>query len=137
MLTALALSAFVVACEGHEQTVSIGTVTVDQLASMQEAAKKAKTELFVLDANRPDTRADKGIIPGAVLLPSSTEYDVALLPKTKDAPLVFYCANERCSASKKAAKRALEAGYTNVNVLPEGIAGWLKAGKPVAKQPQA
>ena len=34
-------------------------------------------------------------------------------------------------ASHRGAGRALEMGYTNVFVMPEGIDGWVKAGKPV------
>lgn len=34
-------------------------------------------------------------------------------------------------ASHKGAGRALKLGYTNVFVMSEGIAGWLKAGKKV------
>jgi rhodanese-related sulfurtransferase len=32
-----------------------------------------------------------------------------------------------------AARRAAQLGYKNVFVMPEGITGWKKAGKPVAK----
>ena len=144
MITAVAFAAFVVACPEHDAATTAqslskepAAVSVDELASLQAKSVKEKKALFVFDANRPETRADKGVIPGAVLLPSSETYDLALLPKDKGAPAVFYCANERCSASTKAAKRALDAGYTNVKVLPQGIFGWVKAGKAVTKQPQA
>ena len=33
-------------------------------------------------------------------------------------------------ASHEAARRAVAAGYTNVDVLSGGIAGWRDAGKP-------
>ena len=36
-------------------------------------------------------------------------------------------------ASHQAAGRAVEMGYANVFVMPAGIDGWLKAGKPVEK----
>lgn len=36
-------------------------------------------------------------------------------------------------ASHRGAGRALKLGYTNVFVMDEGIAGWVKAGKPVQK----
>ena len=39
------------------------------------------------------------------------------------------CASTECGASHHAAEKALTAGYTNVKVLPVGIAGWVKAGK--------
>jgi rhodanese-related sulfurtransferase len=31
----------------------------------------------------------------------------------------------------RAAERAKEAGYSDVKVMPAGIRGWVKAGKPV------
>ena len=34
-------------------------------------------------------------------------------------------------ASHEAARRAVDAGYTNVSVMVDGITGWHNAGKPV------
>lgn len=125
----------VLACDGedHGQTAQIGSVTVAQLAKKLESTKAARSTVAVFDANTEQTRADKGVIPTAVLLPSSSDYDTALLPKSKSNEVVFYCAATKCSASHTAAQRAIEAGYTNVKVLPEGITGWLKAGKATQK----
>jgi len=36
-------------------------------------------------------------------------------------------------ASHAAAREAAKLGYTNVFVMPDGILGWVKAGKPVEK----
>jgi rhodanese-related sulfurtransferase len=33
-------------------------------------------------------------------------------------------------ASHEAARRAVKAGYTDVNVMADGIAGWKAAGQP-------
>jgi len=33
-------------------------------------------------------------------------------------------------ASHEAARRAVKAGYTNVTVMADGIAGWKSAGEP-------
>lgn len=112
-------------------------LSVEQLASKLAASKKSKATLAIYDANSAETRADKGIIPTAILLPSSSEYDVALLPKNKSDDVVFYCAAEKCGASKTAAKKALSAGYTSVHVLPAGIAGWIKAGQATDKVAEA
>jgi len=85
--------------------------------------------LVAVDANGEQTRKKMGVVPGAVLLTSSE--DISALPPDKAKPLVFYCANTRCSASDKAASKAATAGYTNVKVMREGIAGWVRAGKQV------
>lgn len=107
--------------------------SVDDVQKGLDALKKDKKPFAVFDANGKSTREAQGVIPTAVLLPSSSTYDLALLPADKATPTVFYCSNERCTASHTAAKRALEAGYTDVSVLSVGIAGWVKAGKATDK----
>jgi rhodanese-related sulfurtransferase len=84
-----------------------------------------------VDANGVDTRKHEGVVPGAVLLTDSENYALTELPTDKAKELVFYCANTHCGASHHAAARAIASGYTNVKVMPEGIAGWVKAGKKV------
>jgi rhodanese-related sulfurtransferase len=128
-----AVPSVVLACEAHKQhaaakTNSVKNLTVTELAKLQQEGKPT-----ILDANSKETRAKQGIIPGAKLLTSASRYDVGLeLPSTKTAALVFYCANTRCTASHKAAERAISAGFTNVAVLPEGIDGWKTAGQKTA-----
>jgi len=111
------------------------TVSVDDVQKGLDGLKKDKKAYAVFDANGKATRESQGIIPTAVLLPSSSAYDLALLPADKATPTVFYCANERCTASHSAAKRALDAGFTDVSVLSAGISGWVKAGKATEKPP--
>lgn len=120
------------ACEAHDGTPA--KVTVAELARDLAAMPPA----IPVDANTDKTRARDGVIPGAKLLTSSSAYDPAReLGAAKDARLVFYCANTRCTASHAAAKRAIEAGYTNVAILPEGIAGWKAAGQKTAAVPRS
>jgi rhodanese-related sulfurtransferase len=103
----------------------IATVSVDELEQML-----ARPDCQAVDANGNATRQKMGVIPGAVLLtdPESIEQ----LPPDKARRLVFYCANTSCGASHLAAEKAITAGYTHVQVLPDGIAGWVKAGKKTA-----
>jgi rhodanese-related sulfurtransferase len=120
------------ACEGEGHNAAVSKpkeVTVAQAVELQKSSK-AKA----VDANSTDFRAKNGVIPGAILLTSSSTYDAAKeLPQTKDSNLLFYCAGEKCSSSHKAAARAIENGYTNVYVMPEGMTGWKKAGQKTAK----
>ena len=101
------------------------------------AAAKATLPTISIDevdqklANGEGTRKKMGTLPGAVLLSDSETFNVSELPADKTKPLVFYCANPHCGASHEAAEKALTAGYTNVKVMPDGIAGWVKAGKKV------
>lgn len=103
-------------------------ISVDELAK-QIAANTSQA----VDANGDMTRKRMGTIPGAVLLSDYEAFAIGELPADKSSGLVFYCANEYCGASHSAAKRARFAGYTNVKVLPAGIAGWVKAGNVTTK----
>jgi len=100
----------------------VETVSVDQLDQML-----ASHDCTAVDANGEATRKKLGVIPGAVLLTDMDSLDK--LPADKTTSLVFYCANTSCGASHDAAVKAMTAGYTRVKVLPDGIAGWVRAGK--------
>lgn len=113
----------------HERlSDTVPRITIDELE-----AKLASNDCQAVDANGKGTRKKMGVIPGAVLLTDSESFSPSELPSDKSKALVFYCANTRCSASHEAAARALTAGYTNVKILPDGIAGWVKAGKKVQR----
>lgn len=101
------------------------------VAELTEWRKGDRT--VTVDVNVEKTREKEGVIPGAVLLSSSSFFELTELPSDKSRQLVFYCMNQRCGASHQAAQRALEAGYLNVAVLPVGITGWKAAGQPTAK----
>jgi rhodanese-related sulfurtransferase len=107
---------------------AIATLSVDELE-----AKLRRGECRAVDANGDPTRQRFGVIPGAVLLSDYETFRPGELPADKSKGLVFYCANEHCGASEEAAARAITAGYTDVKVLPAGIAGWARAGKQTAK----
>jgi rhodanese-related sulfurtransferase len=132
LLLALALAGAATGCSKSDKADSadhgsqIATVTVDELDSMI-----VKGECSAVDANGEGTRKKMGVIPGAVRLTDSDTYKASELPADKSRGLVFYCANTKCGASHDAAGRAITAGYKNVKVLPDGIAGWVQAGKKV------
>jgi len=125
-LTAALIPGLALACDGHDKNMV-------QTVNAAEGAKlvKAKEATFV-DVNGAETRQKMGIIPGAILL-TSTDFGPAELPAAKDSKLVFYCASTQCGASKMAAKKAIDSGYANVFVLPEGIKGWKESGNPTAQ----
>ncbi len=130
----------VLACDGHGGATASNvaksapkSLTVAELAVKLKAAQEHKGTLAVFDANGTELRASQGVIPTAVLLPSAKSYDLTLLPKDKAAPVVFYCAAEKCGASTQAAMRAIDAGHQDVAVLPAGIMGWVKDGQAVSK----
>ena len=67
-------------------------------------------------------------VPGAVSL--AVDFDPSALPPDHAASLVFYCSNPLCSKAPRAARRAVQLGYTDVRVMSAGIAGWLNAQLP-------
>lgn len=77
------------------------------------------------DVNTLEIWAD-GYIPGAIFFNVGNWQE--LLPKDKNAPLVFYCANRLCSSSEIAAYEVMKLGYTNVMQMPDGIYGWKLSG---------
>lgn len=113
-----------------EATAEAPEVTVEQLSKMLDE----KAPVTVVDANGAKTRADKGIIPGAVLMKDGE--DTGCLPEEKDKGLVFYCGSEHCSSAPKAAAAAMKAGYKDVKVLKAGIKGWVEAGKKTDPAPK-
>ncbi|MFH1808914.1 MAG: rhodanese-like domain-containing protein [Pseudomonadota bacterium] len=126
------ISSVSLACgEDGQMAMTVRQVSVAELAGLMDSTAGLQDKLAVVDVNSSKTRSSMGVIPGAILLSSSSQYVVAKeLPASKSTPLVFYCANTHCTASKTAAQRALDAGYVNVAILPEGIAGWRQARKP-------
>jgi rhodanese-related sulfurtransferase len=106
-------------------TVAVAPVSVDELDHLL-----ASHQCVAVDANGDSTRRRMGVIPGAVLLRDTGAVDQ--LPADKATGLVFYCTNSACGASHEAAEMAIAAGYRHVRVMPDGIAGWVKAGKPTA-----
>lgn len=110
--------------ESAQQAAKVATISVDEV---DQAI--AKGDCTPVDANGEGTRKKMGTLPGAVLLTDSETFNVSELPQDKAKALVFYCANTQCGASHQAAEKAITAGYTNVKVMPDGIAGWVKAGK--------
>jgi hypothetical protein len=77
--------------ENKEGPDNFQIIRVAQLAKLM-ADPSSKVQIF--DANHPSTRGHFGVIPGAHLLSSSDNYEVAKeLPADKNAKLVFYCSD--------------------------------------------
>src|SRR5688572_12383878 len=81
-------------CSKKSDDHGLRTVSVAELDAL--LAKNACTPV---DANGPETRKNRGVIPGAIRLTDYETFAAAELPADKARPLVFYCANEQCGAS--------------------------------------
>lgn len=84
-----------------------------------------KGKYFLFDS-RPVPRFQQGYIPTAVSFPFSAFDKMAekLMPKDKNALVVFYCQGVTCNLSPSSAGKAQKLGYTNVNVYKDGMPAW-------------
>ena len=84
-----------------------------------------KGKYFLFDS-RPLPRFQEGYIPTAVNLPYPAFDKLAdkLLPKDKNALIIFYCAGPTCNMSPGSADKAGKLGYTNIKVYKDGMPAW-------------
>jgi len=73
-------------------------------------------------------------IPGSYNVPNERDdfvEEVGRLLGAKDRPMVVYCADKACEASRTAARRLAGAGFTDVTRFAGGVAEWRLADLPV------
>jgi rhodanese-related sulfurtransferase len=97
--------------------------TADMEKLVAQGPEKGKYFLF---DSRPLPRFQEGAIPTAVNLPFPAFDKMAdkLLPKDKNALIVFYCAGPTCNMSPGSADKARKLGYTNIKVYKDGMPAW-------------
>jgi len=99
--------------------------------SMREAESLiGKEGVYFFDVNTMELWAE-GYIPGAIYF--NVKNWKKLLPKNKDAEMIFYCANPLCTSSAMAARETVKIGYTGVRHMSQGIYGWRLSGRPTEK----
>ena len=109
------------------QAGDVKDITIPKLKEVI-AAKK----VVLLDVNGTESW-QKGHIASAIDFKANEAKLATLLPKNKRALIVAYCGGPQCMAYKAAVAAAQKLGYTNVQHLPAGIKGWVKAGEPTEK----
>ncbi len=129
MLCMLSLS-FIFASQSIAEPV-YKSISTEQLKMMMD-----KQEAFVLVDARTKEEYDEAHIPGAVNVPEKKfEELLPTLPSDKSSLLVIYCNGVKCGKSKKVAKKAAEAGYTNIILYGEGFPVWEEKNMKVAAGP--
>lgn len=80
----------------------------------------------------PEESFRQGHLPGAENAPVDVKFDerIQQLVPDKQRPVIVYCANTECPASKKAAQRMDQLGYVEVYDYVDGKADWKAAGLP-------
>ncbi len=115
--------------KGKTEAAKEAVVNTEGLATLIQS----KVPLKIFDA-RSGKYDDGQRLPGAQQL--SADADESVITKAipdKATLVVTYCAGVKCPASKALADRLKKLGYANVIEYPQGIAGWLEAGKAVEK----
>lgn len=103
---------------------------LNTITMMEAQTLVGKEGIYFFDVNTLELWAE-GFIPGAVYFNVKNWKD--LLPKNKDAQMIFYCANRLCNASEIAARYVMKLGYTGVRQMPDGIYGWRLANRVTEK----
>ena len=75
---------------------------------------------------------DDARVPGSVHVPYG-EHEASAVNWDKNAPVVVYCSNYRCTASGSVAKKLMKLGFTNVMAYEEGMVGWYQANQKDAQ----
>ncbi|PLX46197.1 MAG: hypothetical protein C0609_01070 [Deltaproteobacteria bacterium] len=100
---------------------------LDKLESI--LAKTPEEGGYLLYDSRSESKYVSGHLPWANSLPYETmEDELEKLPPDYSKPLIFYCDGKSCDLSGKAAKLAMEEGYTDVSVFTGGYPAWKEAG---------
>lgn len=87
--------------------------------------------VIVIDA-RSDMDFAMGHIPGAINIPSWAIGDELITMTSlveSGRPIIVYCDGFSCGKSLIVAKKLLEKGFKGISIYPEGLDGWLGAGK--------
>ena len=133
LFLSLALTVLLVGCKDNTSSAAADAPEI----SIEDATKALQAGAVAVDANSASTREKYGTVPDAIILTSSSKYELAQLPEDKSKDLIFYCSNTFCTASDSAAERASANGYQKVHVMREGIKGWKAAGQPTKPYPQS
>ncbi|MGI2260444.1 rhodanese-like domain-containing protein [Shewanella sp. GXUN23E] len=105
-------------------------VELNTISMLEAETLLGKPGVYFFDVNTLEIWA-QGYIPGAIFFNVRNWRE--LLPKNKDAVMVFYCANRLCTSSAVAAREVMKQGYTGVRQMPDGIYGWRLSGRVTEK----
>lgn len=104
------------------------TYNVIDHATLKAKVEADEHDFLLVDSRNPEEYREAHI-PGAINIPQKKmEVQQGLLPSDKGSQIIFYCNGVKCGKSKKAAKKAIELGYSNVWVYAEGMPVWEEMG---------
>jgi ABC-type phosphate/phosphonate transport system substrate-binding protein/rhodanese-related sulfurtransferase len=133
-----------------DYVAKLGYHTPAQLAGATAVTAKQAQEFMAKGGKLFDTRSESenkvSHISGAISLvyseksdkspdfdPTLDKFDLAQLPKDKNAPVLFACNGAECWKSYKASVLAIRNGHTQVYWLRGGFPEWKKEGLPIVE----
>ncbi len=108
---------------------------MQNIDSKELKRKLDKNEKFVFLNVLEKEQYNKGHIPASVNIPLKDDEfleKVAEKAPDKNTEIVTYCAGPDCPASRNAAEKLEEAGYTNVKAFEGGMQEWKNAKYQIA-----
>lgn len=103
---------------------------IKQLSPIEATRLQNDDDAIFIDV-REDTEFKRGHVLGARHIPISTfDKRITELEKSKDKPLIVYCANG--ARAGRAAGKLRKAEYPSVYTMAGGIVGWEKANMPIS-----
>lgn len=125
-----ALAAFAVVPAANVQAAEGQTVQQMRQAIPLSLSRVAKVigqpGVYLFDCN-PEDIYEQSHLKGAIK--TNVEGWEKLFPKDKkNTFLIFYCINRLCNVSFEISQVAIEMGYENVYLMPDGIQGWVQHG---------
>lgn len=103
-------------------------ITVNELRRLIDDGRKP----LILDVRSKGTRAQEGIIPGAISA-HPTDIDPVILASSRELEIVIYCACPNEASAAIAAMHLKRAGFKKIRPLLGGINAWIQAGYPAER----
>lgn len=110
-------------------------VTIISAKELKTIIDTAHYPYVLIDARTPEEFKDAHIIRAINVPVNKFQEYKHLLPTKKSERLIFYCNGIKCGKSRRAAKKAVEEGYTNIMVFAAGIPVWEEKGYPITTGP--
>ncbi len=115
----LVMAVLIVTFEVRAET-DYKTISTEQLKAMMDEKK----DFTLIDARTKEEYQEAHIFTAFNVPEKQFKELVSTLPADKNSLLVFYCNGVKCGKSKKVAKLASEAGYSNILIYSEGFPVW-------------
>ncbi len=100
--------------------------------SIWDGFKAFRSDSAIFIDARSEYDFDAGHIPHAHNIPPGKRFNMeSKNPKARSKLIIVYCQGRDCPLADELAKAIQAAGFTNIEVMPEGWEAWSQSGYPV------